>query len=561
MSLRDDIEGVFSADPGQPGATPSPQGGVVNSSPTDAPWDPPIPFGRYNLPDFPLEAIPERLRALRGFCAAVAESFQVPPDLPALLSLVVAGTALAKRVEVHIRGDWWEPVNLFVAVAMESGERKSGAFRVVSAPLSEFEQEENERLAPAIERNRAELAMLAAELKHAQSEAAKRTKPQERDAARKRVLELTERLRTAEVIRQLRLMADDATPEAVGRLLHEQGGRIALLSPEGDVFDLMGGRYSEGTPRLGVYLKGHAGDDYRLDRVSKDRPPEYVRRPALTVGLAVQPDVLRGLMQKPGFRGRGLLARFLYALPGSRVGYRELNPPSVPKRVADDYANLIRVALRVGPALDAQGKPGPHIVRVGTDALAELDRFRLWTESALRMHGDLAALRDWGSKLPGAVCRIAGIFHALVHASTGFPAAQQLDAETMLGAIAIGEYTVGHAKAAFCEMGANPATSLARRLLAWVTENRLTGFTRRDAFNELRGTVQRVDALDEPLRLLAEHGFIRERQTERSGPGRKPSTRYDVNPSVHAQNTHNAHNSGSPDDSAHSADCAQGVST
>jgi hypothetical protein len=266
-------------------------------------------------------------------------------------------------------------------------------------------------------------------------------------------------------------------------------------------------------------------------------------------------------MQKPGFRGRGLLARFLYALPSSRVGYRVLNPPSVPKSVADDYTNLIRAALRVGPAVDGQGKPGPHIVRVGADALAELDHFRSWTETALRSHGDLAALRDWGSKLPGAVCRIAGIFHALIHAPTGFPAAQQLDAETMLGAIAIGEYAVGHAKAAFCEMGANPATSLARRILAWVTEGRLTGFTRRDAFNELRGAVQRVDALDEPLRLLAEHGFIRERQSDRSGPGRKPSTPYDVNPFVHAQNTHNTHNSGSADHSAHSADCAPEVST
>lgn len=33
MTLRDDIESVFSPDPPQPGAAPSPQGGVVNSSP------------------------------------------------------------------------------------------------------------------------------------------------------------------------------------------------------------------------------------------------------------------------------------------------------------------------------------------------------------------------------------------------------------------------------------------------------------------------------------------------------------------------------------------------
>ncbi len=325
------------------------------------------------------------------------------------------------------------------------------------------------------------------------------------------------------------------------------------------MFDLMAGRYSDGVGRLGVYLKGHAGDDYKLNRVS--RANEYVRRPALSVGLAVQPDVLRGLMEKPGFRGRGLLARFRYSLPASRVGFRKLNTAPVPAQVSANYTRLVRAALQLQAAVDANGSPCPFVVRVSAKALVELNRFRAWTETELRPGGELSAMRDWGSKLPGAVCRIAGIFHGLIHAPTGNPAAHPLDVETMLCAIAVGEYAIQHGKAAFCGMGANPATALARRLLAWVTENRLTGFTRRDAFNELRGTVHRVDALDEPLRLLAEHGFIRERQTERSGPGRKPSTPYDVNPLVHAQNTHNTHNLGSADHSAHSADCAQGVST
>jgi replicative DNA helicase len=78
------------------------------------------------------------------------------------------------------------------------------------------------------------------------------------------------------------------------------------------VFDQMAGRYSQsGGPNLGVYLKGHVGDLLKVDR--RGRPPEYVERPCLTIGLAVQPEVLRGLASRPGFRGRGLLARFLSA--------------------------------------------------------------------------------------------------------------------------------------------------------------------------------------------------------------------------------------------------------
>jgi hypothetical protein len=122
-----------------------------------------------------------------------------------------------------------------------------------------------------------------------------------------------------------RWLVDDATPEALAGLLATYG-RIALLSPEGDVFDQMAGRYNQAGPNLGVYLKGHAGDLLKVDR--RGRPPEYVERPCLTIGLAVQPEVLRGLAGRPGFGGRGLLARFLYSLPESLVGRRQPGAPS-----------------------------------------------------------------------------------------------------------------------------------------------------------------------------------------------------------------------------------------
>lgn len=44
-------------------------------------------------------------------------------------------------------------------------------------------------------------------------------------------------------------------------LLHEHGDRLAILSPEGGIFDLIAGRYSStGAPNLDHFLKGHAGD-------------------------------------------------------------------------------------------------------------------------------------------------------------------------------------------------------------------------------------------------------------------------------------------------------------
>jgi replicative DNA helicase len=114
-------------------------------------------------------------------------------------------------------------------------------------------------------------------------------------------------------------------------------------------------------PTFGVYLKGHAGDLLKVDR--RGRPPEYVDRPCLTIGLAVQPVVLRGLAARPGFGGRGLLARFLYSLPESLVGRRQVGPPPVPAAVAGRYTRELQ-ALAASLSTPA-GDDGPAVLTLG----------------------------------------------------------------------------------------------------------------------------------------------------------------------------------------------------
>lgn len=150
-------------------------------------WEDPEPFGHFGLPPFPIDSLGTRGCRLAEFCEGVAESFQVPVDLPAMLALAVAGAALAKRCEVHVRADWWEPLNLFVVVVMEPGERKSAVFREITAPLVSFEAAECERLAPEIERNEVDRRLLAGALKHAERVAATSADAGKRDDARRRV--------------------------------------------------------------------------------------------------------------------------------------------------------------------------------------------------------------------------------------------------------------------------------------------------------------------------------------------------------------------------------------
>jgi hypothetical protein len=103
----------------------------------------------------------------------------------------------------------------------------------------------------------------------------------------------------------------------------------------------MSGLYSDNNAsKLDVYLKGHAGDPIRVDRIG--RAAVIVAEPALTLGLAVQPEVLRGLSRRKGFRGLGLLARFLFVVPKSRVGYRKVGTPPVPHSIQEAYGERMR---------------------------------------------------------------------------------------------------------------------------------------------------------------------------------------------------------------------------
>ena len=96
-------------------------------------------------------------------------------------------------------------------------------------------------------------------------------------------------------------------------------GRMAVLSPEGEVFELMAGCVTATKDRqtLVFICMAMQVTTARGSRWSSCR----IRAAAgAALGLVVQPDVIQGLADKPGFRGRGLLGRFLYCLPKSLMG-------------------------------------------------------------------------------------------------------------------------------------------------------------------------------------------------------------------------------------------------
>jgi replicative DNA helicase len=253
-------------------------------------WEPPAHLGTATaLPPFPVEALPDFLAA---WVRAEAIATQTPPDLPGMLVLAALATAAGGLARIQVRPGWQEPLNLFVVIALPPGSRKSAVFADVTRPLVRLDRDELARMRPLVVE--AMTKKTAAE-KTASKAIERVASAKTEDPAAELAKAITAQAEAeAIMVPPLpRLLADDTTAEALASLLADQGGRIALLSAEGGPFDAMAGRYQGGGVYLDPYLKGHAGDELRVDR--KGRSAEYIAQPALTVGLAVQPDVLRKL--------------------------------------------------------------------------------------------------------------------------------------------------------------------------------------------------------------------------------------------------------------------------
>ena len=509
-----------SADPAEIVATGR---ALLDDADTGAGWSPLIPLGKgRHLPAFPADLLPAWLG---DHVRAVAEFTQTPIDLAGSLALACLSTAAGGRAEVEVRGPWREPTNLYTVVVLPPGSRKSAVFAAMIPPIMAAEKTLIEKAAPAI--IEAELtAKVTGKAAERAALAAAAADGAQRDTL---IAEATAAAMNAEAVTvpvKPQLVADDVTSEKAQSILADQGGRLAVLSPEGGIFATIAGRYS-GTPNLEVFLKGHAGDMLRVDRRSRDA--EHIEHPALTMGLAVQPEILRDIAHMPGFRGLGLLARILFAVPENTVGRRKVGADPVPEEVAAAYAtNLHALVLTLAEWTD------PAVLPLTPEANEQVLDIERAVEPRLGPGGAWAHIVDWGSKYTGAVVRIAGLLHLAEHLRDGW--SKPVAADTLTRAAAIGEYYAAHALGAFDDMGADQHTRNARTILTWIERGAVTTFTKREVFRALKSSqIPTAADFDAPLGVLEAHGYLRplDAPAPKRAGGRPPSPTYLVHPDVH----------------------------
>jgi len=493
---------------------------LKSAAPPAEDWPERVPL---DAPDLP-RLDPAHLPGWAGdFARAVAVDTETPPELAAGMVLITCATAAARRLRVMVKPGYVEPCNLWAVAALPPGTRKSAVQSAATAPLLAWERDQAKNMEPEIKRIASERKTLEARAKEQRSKAARE---KDNDNAAELAREAAEiEAQLPDIPSQPQLWTSDATPERLGTLLAEHGECMAWLSSEGGVFDLLQGRYSNGTPNLDLALKAHSGDAERVDRNS--RPPVFLKSPRLSIGLSPQPDVLHGLAARPGFRGRGLLGRFLYLLPPSPLGFRRLEPNPVPEGVRDAYAAGLRAMLDWEPATDEHGDERTHLLRLSEGARSERHAFAQAIEKQMQPDHELEHFTDWAGKAPGAAARLAGVLHGIEHAH-GTPWEAEITAKTMNAALEIMAVITHHSLAALDMMGADPTIAAARRVWGWIERGRRECFVVRDAFNALRSIFPRVAKLHDALEALEERGYVQVIELPREGRGRPPSPRVRV---------------------------------
>lgn len=284
-----------------------------------------------------------------------------------------------------------------------------------------------------------------------------------------------------------KMFMTDTTSEGLQQQLLLNGGFASVISDEGNLFEIVGGLYSDGRTNLDVFLQGHSGGALRVIRKDSDRSINNI---AVTLGLAIQPQVLRDVKSanKKAFKGRGLLARMLFCIPKSNVGTRDVrNRKSIKSQTKNDFENGIKQLLVIPYNRNALGVVNPRRLVLDSAALEKWFQFSEYIEGEMNCGGRLDSLKEFGSKLPGQALRIAGLSHvadSVMRKRSGL-STQTLSAlsspshctekeicvETMDSVIALCKKLIDHTTIAMELIETDDSDADAKAALEWIKSN------------------------------------------------------------------------------------------
>jgi putative DNA primase/helicase len=480
-------------------------------------WPLLVPLDYQPLAKLHSSVLPEPLCA---FVQAVSIHTETPIELATVMALGTLSLAGARSFRLEVKEGYSEPLNLYILAALESGNRKSPVFNICHKPLYDWQKKMANEAASEIKENEIERKNIEAEIKKLRNRLGGKG---ENGAAKQKLIDSIRALEFSipASIFPPRLLASDITPEEIGTLLQQNNEIAGIFSDEGGIFELLGGRYSNGVANIELALKAYSGTPHAVDR--RTSLPINLENPLLVFCLSPQPAVLNNLIQDPVFRSRGLVARFLFMMPDSPLGSRTGQTISISSQITQSYNEFIIKILNIDRGYD---------LRLSNEAYNVWHEYWIATEKEMADDGRLEFLRDWAAKLPGNVARLAGLLHLASNATRIDQIGDNLivQAESVLRAITLGDFLKAHAIKVFQSNSLDPAQRLARAIADWISDREQNSFSRRDCHHRFQKRISSAKNLLPSLRLLEDRGYIRSIEQKMSPSGGRPSEIWEVNP-------------------------------
>ena len=252
-----------------------------------------------------------------------------------------------------------------------------------------------------------------------------------------------------------------------------------------------------------------------------------------SIGVSPQPGLIHDQMQDSTLLRRGFFARFLLAIPISKLGSRDLTPRPIPTAVSLAYDSQILRLLSV-EANEKGGRLVPHVVKLAPEAYRIWKQFQRELESMMgpdaRMSDEVLTM--WTGKQAGNTARVAALLQ--IGSQTSMATDEVISADSMERAIAFAKPLVEHS-IAFHDMADHcPELSNARTVLKWLRRN-ATGdeIGSRTIQQSLKGrqAFKRSAALHDAIDVLIDRGWLMLKKPN-------PKTYY-VHPAIRPQSSQN----------------------
>jgi len=223
---------------------------------------------------------------LKAFVQYAAHSIQVHEDMILMNMLGGINTALNGKIAIKLGNQPPQPVQLYLLLIANPGERKSPAAAVSMRPVGKWLKDRCDQ----------------------------------------------------------RLYFDDSSGSGLVQAMTSNGGRLACHDPEPQLLHSI----CRGGIPVTTLCKAYEGESLHIDR--SRQKPIFVPDPAISLCISSQPNSALQFGRNQKVRASGLLARMLFLLPQPMAGTRIIDVPPIPAEAEAHYERLIYQMLEYTPS-------------------------------------------------------------------------------------------------------------------------------------------------------------------------------------------------------------------